>query len=76
MVLAEAERIQLSLASPPVFFPVPCYGDVFASTALAPGLRLSLAPSPSSYRVGFEPLSEASSLRPAAAGAFFPDCPR
>ena len=43
-----------------VFFPVPCYGYMFASTTLAPGLRLSLAPYPSSYRVGFEPLSEAS----------------
>ena len=29
----------------PVFFPVPCYGYMFASTTLAPGLGLSLAPS-------------------------------
>ena len=39
----------------PVFFPVPCYGYMFTSTTLAPGLRLSLAP----CRVGLEPLSEA-----------------
>ena len=43
----------------PVFFPVPCYGYMFASMTLAPGLRLSLAPSPRSYRMGLEPLSGA-----------------
>ena len=32
---------------------------MFASTTLAPGLRLSLAPYPSSYRMGLEPLLEA-----------------
>ena len=43
----------------PVFFPVPCYGYMFASTTLAPGLRLSLAPYRRSCRMGLEPLSEA-----------------
>ena len=42
-----------------MFFPVPCYGYMFASTALAPGLGLSLAPYPRSCRMGLEPLSEA-----------------
>ena len=28
----------------PVFFTVPCYGSMFASTTLAPGLGLSLDP--------------------------------
>ena len=32
----------------PVFFPVRCYGYMFASTPLAPGLGLSLAPYPGS----------------------------
>ena len=32
---------------------------MFASTSLAPGLGLSLATYPRSYRMGFEPLSEA-----------------
>ena len=41
---------------------------MFASATLAPGLRLSLAPSPRSYRLGFVPLSEASlcALQPPA----------
>ena len=43
----------------PVFFPVPCYGYMFTSTTLAPGLGLSLAPYPRSYWMGLEPLSEA-----------------
>ena len=42
-----------------VFFPVPCYGYMSASTTLASGLRLSLMPYPGSFRVGLEPLSEA-----------------
>ena len=41
----------------PRFFPVPCYGYLFASTTLAPGLGLSL--DPRSYWMGLEPLSEA-----------------
>ena len=51
-----------------MFFPVPCCGYMFASTTLARGLRLSLAPSPRSYRMGFEPLSGASlcALQPPA----------
>ena len=55
VVLSEAESLRLS----PVFFPVPCYGYMSASVTLAPGLRLSLVPYPSSFRMGFEPLSEA-----------------
>ena len=38
-----------------MFFPVPCYGCMFASTTLAPGLGLSLAPYPRSCRMGLEP---------------------
>ena len=51
-------RLSLALSSP-LFFTVPCYGYIFASTTLAPGLGLSLAPHPSSCRIGLEPLSEA-----------------
>ena len=43
----------------PVFFPVPCYGYMFASATFAPDLGLSLATSPRSCRMGLEPLSEA-----------------
>ena len=43
----------------PVFFTVPCFGYMFASTTLALGLGLSLAPYPGSYRMGLEPLWEA-----------------
>ena len=42
-----------------MFFTVPCLGYMFASTTLAPGLGLSLAPYPRSCRMGLEPLSEA-----------------
>ena len=58
MVLAEAESLRLSLALSSVL-PCPCYGYMFASTTLAPGLRLSLVPYPRSYRMGLKPLSEA-----------------
>ena len=44
----------------PVFFPVPCCSYMAASMTLAPGLRLSWVPYPSSFRMGLEPLSEAS----------------
>ena len=43
----------------PVFFPVPCCSYMSASMTLAPGLRLSWVPYPSSFRMGLEPLSEA-----------------
>ena len=49
----------VSFGCTPVFFTVPCYGYMFASTTLAPGLGLSLAPYPRSCRMGLEPLSEA-----------------
>ena len=42
-----------------MFFTVPCYGYMFASTTFAPGLGLSLAPYPRSCRMGLGPLSEA-----------------
>ena len=42
-----------------MFFTVPCYGYMFASTTLAPGLGLSLAPCLRSCRMGLVPLSEA-----------------
>ena len=51
-----------------VFFYVPCYGSMSASTTLEPGLRLSVVSYPSSFRMGLEPLSEAplSVLQPPA----------
>ena len=47
---------------------VPCYGSMSASTTLAPGIRLSVVPYPSSFRMGLEPLSEAplNALQPPA----------
>ena len=47
---------------------VPCHGSMSASTTLVPGLRLSVVPYPSSFRMGLEPLSEAplSALQPPA----------
>ena len=53
VVLAEDESLRLSLALSPVFFPVPCYGYMSASTTLAPGLRLSLVPYPRSFQMGW-----------------------
>ena len=58
VVLAVNVSFSCTLLSP-VFFTVPCYGYVFASTTLAPGLGLSLAPYPRSCHTGLVPLSEA-----------------
>ena len=44
----------------PVFFPIRCYGYRSTSMTLDHGLRLSLVICPRSFRMGFEPLSEAS----------------
>ena len=44
----------------PVFSPIRCYGYLSTSMPLAHGLQLSLVLCPRSFRMGFEPLSEAS----------------
>ena len=44
----------------PVFFPIHCCGYRFTSMSLDHGLMLSLVICPRSFRMGFEPLSEAS----------------
>ena len=44
----------------PVFFPIRCSGSMSTSMALDHGLRLSLVLCSRSFRMGFEPLSEAS----------------
>ena len=59
VVLAETESLWLFLALSS-FFPVRCYGHMSTSMTLAPGLRLSLVPYSRSFRMGLEPLSEAS----------------
>ena len=58
VVLAEAESLQLSLALSSVL-PCPMLCLHVRLHDPSPGLGLSLAPYPRSYRMGFEPLSEA-----------------
>ena len=67
VVLAEDESLRLSLALSSVP-PCPMLWLHVASMTLAPGLRLSLVPYHSSFRMGLEPLSEAplSALQPPA----------
>ena len=47
----------------PMFFPIRCSGSMSTSMALDHGLRLSLVLCSRSLQMGFEPLSEAASLR-------------
>ena len=67
VVLAEDESLRLSLTLSGVL-PCPMLWLMSASTTLVPGLRLSVVPYPSSFRMGLEPLSEAplSALQPPA----------
>ena len=65
VVLAEDESLRLSLALPSVL-PCPILWFHVTSMTLVSGLRLSLVPYHRSFRMGFEPLSEApiSALQP------------